>query len=302
MSNHSDDELFSRYRDELGLGPEGRARAFRKLRERFAAGEQPSVETNVAPPQLPQVRGLWGAQVGLATAVLGVGAALLWANLDGLPPPPPAPKPERVQVVVPAPQLSIADDEPELRPAESAAAKTTARLSGVRGGVPQRPQPARVAAAPRALPAPESPPAAEIVEAPPPQPPAAPSQSTAAHGKALAPERSDRPRVSSTLGQEVQLLQAAQLALRTGETRRALALLAEHTWTYPNGQLAEARDVARIIALCQSGDVTQSQAHAKRFLEQRPQSPYALRVKTGCSAVTDSAVVPERSPEKVPSQ
>ncbi|HTU57124.1 MAG TPA: hypothetical protein VMF89_01800, partial [Polyangiales bacterium] len=106
--------------------------------------------------------------------------------------------------------------------------------------------------------------------------------------KDAVPQRSDKEVASETLSKEVQLLQAAQLALRAGDTQRSLALLAEHTWTYPQGHLAEARDVARILALCQAGNVAQSKLHAKRFLQQRPESPYALRVRAGCAAMTDS--------------
>jgi hypothetical protein len=63
-------------------------------------------------------------------------------------------------------------------------------------------------------------------------------------------------------------------------------------WTFPDGHLAEARDVARILALCQAGNVEQSEQHAERFLQQRPQSPCALRVQSGCAALagtTDSS-------------
>jgi hypothetical protein len=107
--------------------------------------------------------------------------------------------------------------------------------------------------------------------------------------KEAVPQRSDKEIASETLTKEVQLLQAAQLALRAGDTQRSLALLAEHTWTYPQGHLAEARDVARILALCQAGNVAQSKLHAKRFLQQRPESPYALRVRAGCAAMTEAS-------------
>lgn len=94
----------------------------------------------------------------------------------------------------------------------------------------------------------------------------------------------------STLDEEMKLLRAAHAALRAGNPRRALVELAEHTWHFPNGELAESRDVTRIIALCQAGEVVISRSEAKRFVAERPSSPFVGRVLATC------AERPKRSP------
>lgn len=88
---------------------------------------------------------------------------------------------------------------------------------------------------------------------------------------------------AASLEQETVLLEQAQAALKRGDAQRALHLLAEHTWLFPAGHLAEARDVARILALCQAGEVQQARSRAKHFLSTRPSSPFAARVRTSCS-------------------
>jgi hypothetical protein len=95
-----------------------------------------------------------------------------------------------------------------------------------------------------------------------------------------SPSRQSPP--SSTLDEEMKLLRAAHAALRAGKPEQALAQLAEHSWRFPNGELAEPRDVAHIMALCRAGKVEASRSEAKRFLAQRPSSPFAGRVRAIC--------------------
>jgi hypothetical protein len=89
-------------------------------------------------------------------------------------------------------------------------------------------------------------------------------------------------RPGRSLDEEVKLLQSAYASLRARQPERALAQLAEHTWRFPRGELAESRDVARILALCRAGKSEASRAEAARFLSERPHSPFAARVRSIC--------------------
>jgi len=89
---------------------------------------------------------------------------------------------------------------------------------------------------------------------------------------------------ASTLDQEVALLKRAHLAEKAGQPSEALAILAEHAKAFPNGKLAESRDAARVIALCEAGQREASRAAAERFLAARPNSPFANRVRSVCTS------------------
>lgn len=97
-----------------------------------------------------------------------------------------------------------------------------------------------------------------------------------------ATEAPTEPPPASTLDQEMQLLKRAQVAQASGRPSEALSILAEHAKKFPNGKLAESREVARVIALCQSGQTQASRSAADRFLAARPNSPFASRVRGVC--------------------
>jgi hypothetical protein len=94
---------------------------------------------------------------------------------------------------------------------------------------------------------------------------------------------------SSDLDQELQLIRLAHDALQAGRPERALAHLAEHAARFPRGTLAQARQVTRILALCQAGKSSAAHAEAQRFLALAPTSPYAARVRAGCAQPGSSA-------------
>ncbi len=85
-------------------------------------------------------------------------------------------------------------------------------------------------------------------------------------------------------GAEVALLEQAQHALEAKHGERALALLDEHARTYPNGALAEERDAARVLALCETGRDDEAHAEADAFVVAHPRSPLAARVRAACPA------------------
>jgi hypothetical protein len=98
---------------------------------------------------------------------------------------------------------------------------------------------------------------------------------TASASNAAAPQR-------SALGDEVDLIRAAQEHLHDGNAGAALATLAEHARRFPNGALREERQASRILALCQLGNVAAARAEADRFILEAPASPLVDRVRDAC--------------------
>lgn len=139
--------------------------------------------------------------------------------------------------------------------------------------------PLATAAEPAALPSPASPEvvpalsraeASAAVSAP---PPAGPSGAPAPRVSAKAPEPAD----------ELALVSAMQLALRSGNAAQALALVNEHARRFPSGALAQEREGARAIAQCQLAEPTARAAVQSAFEARYPSSPYAPRVKAACA-------------------
>lgn len=93
-----------------------------------------------------------------------------------------------------------------------------------------------------------------------------------------------RPRPSSALGDEVDLIRAAQDQLHAGNAGAALETLAEHARRFPSGALREERQASRILALCQLGNVAAARAEADRFVAEAPGSPLVDRVRGACRA------------------
>ena len=87
---------------------------------------------------------------------------------------------------------------------------------------------------------------------------------------------------TSDLDGELALLQEAHAALRANEGARALRLLQEHSRRFPNGELAEESEAARVFALCQLGRADEARDLAGRFLREHPRSLMAPRVTRVC--------------------
>jgi hypothetical protein len=121
-----------------------------------------------------------------------------------------------------------------------------------------------------------------------PAPPAA-NDSPLAHAPSPAPPSalpsSSAPAApASDLNAELALLQEVHVALKGGDGARALALLDEHDRRFPNGQLGEESQAARVFALCTLGRVGNAREMASRFLRQHAHSPLAARVARACDA------------------
>jgi hypothetical protein len=87
----------------------------------------------------------------------------------------------------------------------------------------------------------------------------------------------------SSLGVETQLIEAAQEQLAAGQGQRALELLARHREQFPNGELAEERDFAQIMALCRVDRKAEASASAAAFLRATPSSPLVPRLRKSCA-------------------
>ena len=86
------------------------------------------------------------------------------------------------------------------------------------------------------------------------------------------------------MDEEVKLVSAAQSALRAGDAKQALELLAQHAARFPNGKLATLRQVTHMMALCQAGQRAQARQEAADFVAERPSSPFARRVNGICAS------------------
>jgi hypothetical protein len=97
-----------------------------------------------------------------------------------------------------------------------------------------------------------------------------------------APVRDAPAPTRGALAEETRLLREADAATRAGEPARALSLLAEHARRFPQGVLAEERDVERLLALCAAGRTEEARTAAAELLQTRPRSPLAGRVRGSC--------------------
>lgn len=118
---------------------------------------------------------------------------------------------------------------------------------------------------------------------------AAPSAlATASASAALAAPRpaSSQPRAVAKPEEpadELALVSAMQLALRSGNAAQALALANEHARRFPGGALAQEREGARAIAHCQLAVPASRPAILANFEQRYARSPYAARVRDACT-------------------
>jgi hypothetical protein len=111
----------------------------------------------------------------------------------------------------------------------------------------------------------------------------APAPSTASFptsdaDEAGTPEKA-RPDMIAAAREESRLVGAAREALRAGDSRAALALLAEARARFPAGVLGQERAALGVEASMQSGARAEAVESARRFLAAFPNSPHAARVR-----------------------
>ena len=221
---------------------------FEAVLERARTGDLPRFEVNSAPPTMPAPH--WLRRFWSSAFVkLGVVAALLGVSAVGI--------------------YSHTPSAARVGQARDAAASASTIASPVASASD------RAAADNGVGPSVPSVPTAE-----------APSSSEAP-GKAAKSNRRATPVDQATLDEEIRLLDTAQVAMRAGDSTRALQVLAEHASRFPNGQMASARNIMRMKALVQAGQTEQACAEAQRFLVSYPKSPFVGRVKAICPKLGD---------------
>lgn len=152
------------------------------------------------------------------------------------------------------------------------AATTGAAFGLYAGRAPEpiaAPRPAAVYVAPP-LPAPgvASSDVAFSVVAPPDPPPEQPAETAAGAPPSAAPAPP-----TSKPPSEASLIRGARAALPSG-TSQARRLLERHRRLYPQGQLAEEREVLLIEVLEREGRAAEASARAAEFRQQNPESPH----------------------------
>ncbi|MDF2694800.1 MAG: hypothetical protein K0S65_3183 [Labilithrix sp.] len=88
------------------------------------------------------------------------------------------------------------------------------------------------------------------------------------------------------------LLHRAHAAMIAIEPAQALQLTAEHLRRFPNGVLAQEREVIAIEALARLGRADEAQSHATTFFLTYPRSPYRSRVDDALASKPSSAGTP----------
>ncbi|MBL8949959.1 MAG: hypothetical protein JNK82_04225, partial [Myxococcaceae bacterium] len=103
-----------------------------------------------------------------------------------------------------------------------------------------------------------------VVDAPAPVPAPVPAPSK--------PQPVAPPKRPDNLGAERSYIEQARAALSRHEAAAALAALAQHEREYPAGQLTEERLALQVIALSESGEVSEARALAATFRARFPDS------------------------------
>jgi hypothetical protein len=120
-----------------------------------------------------------------------------------------------------------------------------------------------------------------------------PREPSSAPGRAATASSSPEPSPSEggaagatsvRVAEEAHLLREAGSALRAGDTAGATRWLDDHARLFPQGVLAEERDVQRVLVLCAAGQADAARTEASHFLRAYPRSLLAARVRASCAA------------------
>lgn len=167
-------------------------------------------------------------------------------------------------------------------------------------GSPDEPPAAAVVEEPGGEPAAVAGAVAGAVEAAPPAVPA-PEPTASAAGESRVPKKVSAPvpaaskqepkTPASSLAEEHRLLSAARAALGT-DPSRALQLTREHERRFPDGVLAQEREVIAIQALAATGQNAAARDKAEGFDQQYPGSPHRRRVDEATDSKENRTPVP----------
>jgi hypothetical protein len=275
------------------LAPHAHERMLRGLTTKLARGEMPLPDIDASPllvskaGWLVKLSSSLAAKVGLSV----LGALLIAAGVMLLrreAPPQPAviatARPAPVAAVPLAPAEPTATVRTEPAKATSAPASREPRATALRGERVRRSASARAEEEqardeqPQLAPErelatdPELAPEPQLATAPEPEPEPQPR------------EAAQLPAPATTLDDELPLLRRAYSELNAGRPERAFEVLDVHAARFPHGELEEAREVARMLALCAMGKAPAAKGRARQFLALHPDSPFAGRVRGICPA------------------
>lgn len=85
------------------------------------------------------------------------------------------------------------------------------------------------------------------------------------------------------LMEEAALLHQAQAAWRAGQSSEALKLASQHAQRFPHSQLANERDVLRVLSLCKLGQQAAAKRVGARLLKTAKGSPWYQSVADSCA-------------------
>jgi hypothetical protein len=251
--------VLHRYRAAESLRAGEKERLLDLVQQRGARGDLPRFQVDVPPPTVP-ISGTWLLQAPLGKALIGAGLAVgltipvaLRRHAPSL-----GPAPAAVSLLPVLTPLRIDPDVPE--PPLSSTSAGARKETDVAPDEPVGPSKTHARSIPRPAARAEKKESAPL-SAPPPPPP--------------QPQE-------ATIDEEVRLLTAAQASLRGGQPRRALSFIDEHATRFPRGKLTDAREVARMTALCDLGQAGAARERAERFLSDHPSSPFSDRVRRLC--------------------
>ncbi|MGC4079584.1 MAG: hypothetical protein QM702_21585 [Rubrivivax sp.] len=78
------------------------------------------------------------------------------------------------------------------------------------------------------------------------------------------------------------MVKRAETAISAGDGVTALEILDTHARIYPNGMLADLREVDRVLALCTIARAPAAREAAERYLAAHPRSAHADRIRRAC--------------------
>jgi hypothetical protein len=88
--------------------------------------------------------------------------------------------------------------------------------------------------------------------------------------------------VSSNIMEEMNMIKKASMALNSNNPDLAMIYLNKHNKKFLNGMFAKEREGLKIIALCKSGKVEESEKRRKLFLKHSPNAPISARLRQKC--------------------
>ncbi|MBN9161352.1 MAG: hypothetical protein BGO98_14950 [Myxococcales bacterium 68-20] len=184
---------------------------------------------------------------------------------------------------------TVTETPPPPEPVATAPQSVSAGPPVIEPTTPPEPEPAPIAKV-EALPSPPRPTPSAKAEAV--RAPVVAAAAPAAPSAREEPPSTSPPLNATRLGDEMKRVEAIRSAASAGRPGEALRLLEEYRTEFPSGVLSEETEVLRVESLARLGRTRAAAQLARRFLAERPRSPYASRIQATL------ATLPEVTPEE----